>query len=137
MQLDRYLFNLLQQSFEATGNPVEERRIEELVLSHLEKRKRISRGTALRMWAVLLDAFGIPDTEQKAPEARPPAAPVSDSLAALALDYLEAAGSVTKQELIKSKALAMIRNHAWPVRPLQLNQATAIWAKLVSSFERS
>ena len=63
--------------------------------------------------------------------------PVVPPFGRQALDYLEAAGSVTKQELIKSRALAMIRNHAWPVRPLQLNQATAIWAKLVSSFERS
>jgi hypothetical protein len=57
VKLDTHLYNLLAQYFE-TDNPVEQRRLEELALVHLEQRKRVSRVTALRTWAVIIDAFG-------------------------------------------------------------------------------
>lgn len=58
MELDTHLYNLLQQYF-ATNNRVEELRLEELALAHLEQRKHIGRVTALRTWAVIIDTFGV------------------------------------------------------------------------------
>lgn len=57
MKLDTHLYNLLAQYFE-TDDQIEQRRLEELALVHLEQRKRVSRGLALRTWAVIIDAFG-------------------------------------------------------------------------------
>lgn len=57
LKLDTHLHNLIAQYFE-TEDPVEQRRLEELALVHLEQRKRVSRGLALRTWAVIIDAFG-------------------------------------------------------------------------------
>jgi len=72
MELDTHLFNLLQHYFSAGPNPAEKRRIEELALSHMESRKFMGRGTALRMWSSLINVLGVPSGARPAAEQNEP-----------------------------------------------------------------
>jgi hypothetical protein len=57
MRLDTHLYNLLKQYFDASSI-TEKQRLQELALTHLEKRDQVGRAISLDAWETIVDAFG-------------------------------------------------------------------------------